>query len=168
MIIEAAFPGEEPIVIRRGRVRGDSVVIERMGGKRKHNIPIDALIRALHQEVGLRVVPADAIVIERGEIKAVGPVDVGRYGLRAGSLTVAHDVTAAEAWASAMEHLAIYLCLRDRPPVDEREVEALAEIIRREDTERQNAGDQASWADIARRLLITGCVHVDTEAVDRD
>ncbi len=166
MIIEGASPGEEPIVIRRGRVRGDLVVIERMGGW-KHNIPIDALIRALHQEVGLRVVPANAIVIEQGEIKAVGPVDVGRYDLRAGSLIVSPDVTAAEMWASVLEHLAMYLYLRDHPPVDEREVEALAEIVRREETERQNAGDRASWADIARRLLATGRVHVDTEAVTK-
>jgi len=40
-----------------------------------------------------KVVPADAIVIERGEINAIGPVDVGRYGLRVGSLTVVPDIT---------------------------------------------------------------------------
>lgn len=163
MIIEAAFFGEEPIVIRRGRVRADSVVIERLGGKWKHNIPIDALIRALHQEVGLRVVGADAIVIEQGAINAIGPVDVGRYDLRAGSLIVSPDVTAAEAWASAMEHLAIYLCLRDHPPVDEREVEALAQLL----VDANAVSVAIAEGDVARRLLATGKVHVDIEAVSR-
>lgn len=42
------------------------------------------------------------------------------------------------------------------PPVDEAQVEALAQIVRDEESDRRAAGDQASWEDIARRLVERG------------
>lgn len=70
-----------------------------------------------------KLVPADAIVIERGdlpEVKAVGG------SVRAGSLTFAADKDPAQVRNWALDYLAAAEHLAAHPPVDEARVEALA------------------------------------------
>lgn len=97
----------------------------------------------------VRIVPADAIVIERDELPAVR-----REGdrLHAGD-ELGEDYSTpivgnpAWAWNYGLSALAVSLHLREHPPVDEAAVEALAERLERTPGE---------MADIARALIRDG------------
>lgn len=135
-------------------------------GRAMRNINVDRadFLAAVASELNVRIVPADAIVVERSELPAVfvrshGYYMAGRHDLgRMGDLDIeqpgksAADLT--REYAAAVLALAEYLAAH--PPVDEAQVTALAAVYRQEETERQNAGDEASWEDIARSLYARG------------
>ncbi len=99
-----------------------------------------------------KVVPADAIVIERNELLPVrrGTIDEAICdGFGYSDPDAAHRAAVALLSAEA--------ALREHPPVDEREVEALTRLIAKADK-----GSTPAW-DMAHTILATGRVHVDTE-----
>jgi hypothetical protein len=118
-------------------------------------LPRADFLAAVQSELGVRLVPADAIVIERGELPEVresasGSLSIGDADWRAGS-------------AGAFRHEALRnLALseyRDAhppvPPVDEADVDALAEVIRDNGVLRES-----SSATLARAILASGKVTV--------
>lgn len=125
------------------------------------SLRIEDVDAAFREELGLRIVPADAIVIERSDVDAVA-VGGSIATLTAGTLTVDTDgLSADDARAAAIEWLAIAEHLDAHPPVDEAKVEALAEIVKSEVLTRpKETGEFADWQTIARRLLATGRIEV--------
>ena len=113
-----------------------------------------------------KVVPADAIVIERESLPEVTVSTLAAQATGNATLFVSEHGDSADIAerlrSDALAILALSEYRREHPPVDEAEVEALGQILSEED-EGRRGHDDASWADIARRLLATGRVHVDTE-----
>lgn len=110
-----------------------------------------------------KTVPADAIVIERGELPVV--TDDG-----------AHYVTTSASWPKAMAHkhaaairadglanLALAEYLDAHPPVDEAQVAALTAVVEADFMDPARAEGRDSWESMARRLYLAG-VRVGTEA----
>jgi hypothetical protein len=78
--------------------------------------------------------------------------------------SVGDEWTADRHWRQALCDIAVSLHLREHPPVDEREVEALAGLV------SEWLDKDSEWGPsntLARRLLATGRVHVETEEADR-
>lgn len=107
----------------------------------------------VYPDMPMKVVPADAIVIERSELP-----EVREHG---GGLTTdpgPHGVTTNYMDAERLRHEALrYVALaehlREHPPVDEAQVAALTSLIRGEQNTREVI-DAAPW--IARRLVQAG------------
>ena len=96
-----------------------------------------------------KVVPADAIVIERGEVPEVkgepGDLYVAGFSFHMHSADDAHEE--AVRWLAVAEHL------RANPPVDEEQAERLAALILEVDVPVNNGPEwPTSWArDLVRR-----------------
>jgi hypothetical protein len=103
-----------------------------------------------------KVVPLDAIVIERSELPDVQAEGGGCAVYVAPKERTYYAGDADDLWIRGLRLLAAATYLREHPPVDEAQVEALAAVYREEEIERQRAGDTASWEDIARRLVARG------------
>jgi len=91
-----------------------------------------------------KVVPADAIVIERGEVGAAS------LGL------ITYSLTAEKARELAVRYLALAEYLRANPPVDRAQVDALAQIIA-----AVRKGQDVTPNDLADRILRHGGVRVE-------
>jgi hypothetical protein len=122
-----------------------------------------------------KVVPADAIVIERSELPEVVDDQFSvrtrsRSRIWASPHTERGDVS-GQYRSNALALLALAEYLREHPHGGEREVEALARMLHTEgdDGRWETAGPSSRdfYLDHARRLLATGRVHVDTEGADR-
>jgi len=114
--------------------------------------------------LGRRIVPADAIVIDRAELPEVTPSGgcsgAGTQYLSAAGHEIADtsDAARVHVYALALLALAEYLDARQpTPPVNEADVEALAGLI------EQCGQTCESWESNARRLLATGRVSVTHE-----
>lgn len=147
-VVRSAFDDEYEMLIRRGLVRSDTVVVEGPspdGVAQKFNIPLDALVGVLNEEFGIRLVPDDAIVIERSELPEVTVRSSGE--LVSGELLVdepegvEYARRAAIEWLSVSEHLSVHPPVQ--PPVDPKVRANLADALVR-------AGVGTSWSDCAR------------------
>jgi len=107
--------------------------------------PTADFLAAVETELGVRIVPADAIVIERGDL----PVWPKRPAFILGVEPMSSD--AARTQARALLALAEYLDAH--PLVDEAQVEAMTTVL-------HNIALDGSDAAIARALLATGKVSV--------
>lgn len=130
---------------------GVDVLVTLNGERTGANVPVPEFLAAVQSELNVRLVPADAIVIERSELPAVEVDDElevffstgGKYGMRGGS-PHAH-------MQHALEHLALAEHLAANPSVDEAQVDALARAL-------ADVGG-TSWAhytDQARALVVRG------------
>ena len=118
------------------------------------NVSHSDLIAAVETECHVRLVPADAIVIDRADLAPVSIVD-GRAVADGASDPYSASLVANPnwAWQYALNAIAVSEYLRAHLPVDEADVETLAGLIR-----QHNHG--AFTSDVARRLLATGKVTV--------
>jgi hypothetical protein len=114
----------------------------------------DDLLAAVQSELDVRLVPADAIVIERGELPEV-TVDGDSRTLWVDGLAYSKRFDPAELRAIGVRALAAadHLAHPPVPPLDEADVEALQAIVRK-------APAFASSRDLARALLASGRVEV--------
>lgn len=109
-----------------------------------------------------KVVPADALVIERWELPAVTDQGGGTWRFDTGaSLSTWIIKTADDARTEALELLALAEHLDAHPPVDEAQVEALAEALWSAGSNSTAWADisiatQALWIARARRLVELG------------
>lgn len=99
----------------------------------------------------VKVVPADAIVIDPADLPKVLRWTVGDRPWFVGEVNIPHDISAEEAWRVALAHLALARRLAAHPPADEAQVEALAEALSHLDL----SGDVGPKT-LARRLVERG------------
>lgn len=118
----------------------------------------------------VQVVPSDAIVIRRDELPEVEVVGGSRPFARASARTMGRfpvystasfngaEDALAHAEARALEFLALREYLREHPPVDEAQVEALARILAKRSAEKRGAIGPGwrSFAEDARHLVAHG------------
>lgn len=108
-----------------------------------------------------RVVPADAIVIERDELPEVVASSSGALADVGGMSTVILP-SVEEHRVVALRHLALAEHLAAHPPVDEAQVEALARMLRDHAPSKRGgatwdyASDQTEWLNTARELIRAG------------
>jgi len=130
------------------------------GGRREiiRAIPRADFLAAVATECNVRIVPADAIVIERGELPETR---VGTYGeaicqgwTRAGHANTETVRSEARALLAIAEHLDAH------PPIDEAQVKALARLIADhvDPASLVGSGERVSTtsADLARGLVLAG------------
>ena len=112
------------------------------------DMKIADLSKALTEVADVKIVPADAIVIERA---LLSEVTVDRHGLHVDGLTVDSVTTYADARRDMLAHAALAEYLKAQSPVDEAQVEALAADILHIDVPVNNGTEwPQSWA----RLLV--------------
>jgi len=107
-------------------------------------------LAAVAKECGVVIVPADAVVIERGELPEVtlgngGAWNVGTHSLRTDWTTD----TPTKVRAAAVRWLALAEHLDTHPPIDEAQVSALTDAL-------EAAGVMVNPAERARRLYLAG------------
>ena len=108
-------------------------------------------LAAVATECNVRIVAADAIVIERGELPEVQAIDRGDR-ISSGSDTYISSAGWADVYRKrARTNLALAAYLDANPPVDEAQVDFMVAVIR----EQHAWGSEASQ-DIARRLYLAG------------
>jgi len=134
-----------------------SVMAERGAGR---TVTIPDFLAAVEAECGVRIVPADAIVIDRAECPVMTSADGAAALLRAHRGIyrphTTEEMQATRDYALALLSAVDYLDAHPpTPPVDEADVEALAGLIRH-DPQWFLRRDQG----VARRLLATGRVSV--------
>lgn len=141
---------------------------------RSTTVRLSDLATALAAHFPIKVVPVDAIVIERSELPSVHACDDGPDRVHIGG----HD---KETWideqdtpqairAVALRNLALAEYLEAHPLVDEAQVEALAELLWEHAGNPSGPGDRwheipvtdrARFLNRSRRVLATGRVHID-------
>lgn len=119
----------------------------------------DNFLAAIESELGVRIVPADAIVIERSELPEVrvqgDSVTAGRSSMRI--TTINGESAASRARRRAIDELALAEYAAAHPPIDEAAVTALADLVKAEVfTRQQESGESVNWHTIARRLYLAG------------
>jgi len=125
------------------------VVTDNLSGRASARVPRADFLAAVETECGVRMVPADAIVIDRAELPGVDLTSDGQpwaYGQTTQS--------AEKGRAVALAFLALAEYRDANPPVDEADVEALAGLL------SHVLPSLASFDAYARRLLATGRVSV--------
>lgn len=111
------------------------------------NVDREALLDAVRSELGV-------LIIDKADLPEVTITGGGNLTVD-GEIYVAHDADFHRQAARASLALAEYL--EAHPPVDEQQVEALAGLI-----ETQKVGVTETAKDVARRLLSTGKVTVQS------
>jgi len=147
------------------RPQGDTILIEHDGMSTSRIFGTADFLAAVATECNVRIVPADAIVIERGELPEVVIDDEGTYVRMASGVPVylpsaigGHTAADVRVHALARLALAAYLDANPpKPPVDEAQVAALAAVI-----DASDIADFETNANYARRLYLAG-VRVGTE-----
>ncbi len=121
-------------------------------------------LAAVETECGVRVVPSDAIVIDRAELPEVEQIGTHHYRVGTESFDPQGNANRYREWAREFLALAEYLAAPPPvPPVSDEDVETLAGLVRAEVLDRQrDSGEFSDWPTIARRLLATGKVTVKT------
>lgn len=121
------------------------------------NVAVPDFLAAVASELNVRIVPADAIVIERGELPPTGLTSDGSEVFSGsggpGTRWMRVDAGADAAMQAALAYLAIHKYLAAHPPIDGAQVAALAGLM------RQAISGGAKWLDanaIARRLVEAG------------
>jgi len=112
-------------------------------------------LAAVAKECGVVIVPADAIVIERGELPDVTPGGDGLLILDGGMVKPIRRLRADQHRRLALEHLSAAAHLDAHPPVDEAQVSALTGAIDRLTT-GVDYFDAGNAADLARALVLAG------------
>ncbi|QCB93329.1 hypothetical protein [Cellulomonas shaoxiangyii] len=121
----------------------------------------DKYVRVIRDEYGYgwrisdelgthKVVPADALVIERGELHEVDPNVTGTGCIVGGEFYEFGTIERHE--REARDHLAIAEYLRAHPPVDEAQVEAVTKALYEATTDPH----EIDVPDVARRLVARG------------
>jgi hypothetical protein len=111
-------------------------------------------VRRRLRKVGINPDPDDVIVIERGDLPEVQVGDVTVSAGRGGAQQFAQHTASPEFWRmTGLNALAIERHLRENPPIDEAQVEALAEEI----SNAYGFGrDQGGPGHVARHLVQQG------------
>lgn len=109
----------------------------------------------------LKVVPADAIVIERGDLPEVVVDGAERQLVHAGHVERHRTTDPADVRANGLMILALAEHLAAHPPVDEAQVSALAEVVAAIGGPPLGGGTTPLAEDFARRLVERG-VRIDT------
>jgi len=86
-------------------------------------------LAAVETELGVRIVPADAIVIDRAELPEVTDWDGVPGGIGVGYHHYSPTYSEKFARDAVLEYLAIAEYLAAHPPVDEAQVEALVDLL---------------------------------------
>ena len=122
----------------------------------------DALLAAVESEFGVRLVPADAIVIDRADLPEVTECSPGRDGFATvgGRIWAVGDASAHH--ATALRHLAVaeYLGVDLAVDVDEADVKALVLVAMRNQRESCLMPDPVDTDSCIRALLASGKVTV--------
>ena len=147
--IKSAGP-ETPLTIRDST--GVGVCIDIGDGWEGGYFPRADFLAAVATECNVRIVPADAIVIEQGELPEV-MVD-GKWAT-VGSETYVFT-GAAEHRAYAAQHFAIADYIDAHPPVDEAMVDALADEVTSAIDASGVGSNEISSIELARRLYLAG------------
>jgi len=141
----------EPITKDVIRLRIDS------GGASIH-VPRADLVNAVEAECDVRLAPADAVVILRGELPEVTSTPPAALVVEG----IYYPAGGVNYRRQARHHLAMAEYLDAHPPVDEAMVEAIAsEVAVAFGANRDTA---PGWEDIARRLYLAGVRIEPTEA----
>ena len=121
-------------------------------------------LAAVEAELGVRIVPADAIVIDRADLPKL-LVDTSHRVTTGSTMTQ----SAEKAWWFVREYAALAEYLDAHPPVDEEQVKALAGLLWEyaqnpsgpgDSFNETNEGERNRFCNRARRLLATGKVTV--------
>lgn len=116
-------------------------------------------LAAVETELGVRIVAADAIVLDRAELPEVM---ADRHGLHVDGLTVDSATTHYDAIREMRAYAAVFEYLDAHPPtppVDEADVETLGDLISTV-TAGIDPFEAGGAVQFARRLLATGKVEV--------
>ena len=134
--IKSAGP-ETPLTIRDST--GVGVCIDIGDGWKGGYFTRADFLAAVETECNVRIVPADSIVIERGELPEL---DEG---------CLARSIAPQNHRSIARHHLALAEYIDAHPPVDEAQVEALANVI-----DASDITEFETCTDYARRLYLAG------------
>lgn len=122
--------------------------------------------RAALREVGINPDPTDAIVIDRADLPKVREASSLGVGIEAAPLFngvqygpphyARRDPNPDAVWANGLALLALAQYLREHPPVDEAQVEAIADALRRADRLGPDTLDAGDPETLARHLYLDG------------